>query len=125
MKIAVIDDDISVRESLPELLRALGHECTAFASAEAFLVSSILGTTDCLILDVAMPGMSGPQLRRQLQQQKRDIPTIFVTGDADTQRRVDLLAQGAVECLFKPLREAELRAALDLVVRHGSATRGC
>jgi FixJ family two-component response regulator len=110
--VAVVDDDESVRESLPDLLRELGYLSRAFASAEAFLGSDCLEETDCLILDVAMPGMSGPQLQRELLLRDRAVPIIFVTAQSDAALRPRLVAQGAVECLFKPFSEQELRAAL-------------
>jgi FixJ family two-component response regulator len=112
--IAVVDDDESVRESLPELLKELGFAATAFASAEAFLTSKDLAAFRCLILDVSMPGMSGIDLQRELRRLKRDIPIVFITARADRRTlRTALIAQGAVECLFKPFGEEELRAALD------------
>ena len=117
--IAVVDDDESVRESLPELLRELGFAAAVFASAEAFLLSEAGATSSCLILDVSLPGMSGPELQRELSHLKRDIPIIFITGKADPNIRAAVLAQGAIECLLKPVSEDLLRAALDAALgRH-------
>jgi FixJ family two-component response regulator len=122
--ISVIDDDVSSRESLPALLQALGFTARAFASAEEFLASDALSNTQCLILDVSMPGMSGPQLQSELSRRELKIPIIFVTAHCDQNLRTDLIAQGAVECLFKPFSERDLRWALDRVVRNGpSASR--
>lgn len=110
--IAIVDDDESVRESLPDLLRELGFDSNAFASAEAFLAAMSPARPACLILDVSMPGMSGPELRRELLRLGIAIPTIFITAHADESVRPGLIEQGAVECLFKPFTEAELMAAI-------------
>jgi len=111
--VSVVDDDQSVRESLPDLLREFGYAVQAFASAEAFLASGIVNQTRCLILDVAMPGMSGPDLQRELIRRRIQIPIVFITSHADDSVRLHLLQQGAVECLFKPFGEAALREALN------------
>jgi FixJ family two-component response regulator len=118
--ISVVDDDVSSRESLPDLLQTLGFSAEAFASAEDFLESEALAQTRCLILDVAMPGMSGPQLQTELKRRGVDIPIIFITAIADRELRAELLAQGAVECLFKPFSEHDLRAALELVMKRSA-----
>jgi FixJ family two-component response regulator len=110
--VAVIDDDESVRESLPDLLREFGYAVQAFASAEEFLAAGDLRRTKCLLLDVAMPGMSGPELQRELQRSGKDIPVVFITAHADEKLRPSLLKQGAVDCLFKPFSETALLAAL-------------
>ncbi len=115
--VSVVDDDESVRESLPDLLQELGFEARAFASAEEFLASDALGETRCLILDVAMPGLSGPELQRRLVRQGQAVPVIFITAHVDATMRRNLLAQGAIECLFKPFSEQELSSALDAAVR--------
>jgi FixJ family two-component response regulator len=115
--ISVVDDDVSSRESLPGLLEAFGFTAVSFASAEDFLVSAALADTWCLILDVSMPGMSGPELQCELTRRRLGIPIIFLTGDCDRDLRAKFLARGAVECLFKPVDEHALRAALDRVVR--------
>jgi FixJ family two-component response regulator len=113
--IAVVDDDESVRESLPDLLRRFGYAVEAFSSAEAFLASDRIGETRCLILDVAMPGMSGPDLQRELKRQRVLIPIIFITASADRSVRSRLLADGGVECLFKPFSKGALLDALTTV----------
>lgn len=110
--IAVVDDDVSSRESLPDLLQMLGFSAVPFASAEEFLNSDALADTLCLLLDVSMPGMSGPELQRELSRRDLKIPIIFVTAHADIGLRADVLARGAVECLFKPFSEADLHSAL-------------
>ena len=111
--IAVVDDDESIRESLPELLHLLGFAARPFDSAEAFLKSDAMPVTQCLILDISMPGMSGPQLQRELRNRYLNIPIIFITADVDQSLRASLLAAGAIDCLIKPFSEQALRSALN------------
>src|SRR3712207_5365313 len=115
--VSVVDDDESVRESLPDLLRQFGFAAAAFSSAEAFLASDVLGETSCLLLDIAMPGMSGPDLQQELTQRRQKIPIVFITAHGDRTVRPRLLACGAVECLFKPFSEAALLDALNAALR--------
>jgi FixJ family two-component response regulator len=115
--IAVVDDDESVRESLPDLLRELGYEARAFSSAEEFLDSGCLEEADCLILDIAMPGKSGPELQRDLIRRGETVPIVFITADGDESVRDDLRRRGAVEALLKPYSTQDLGAALDLALR--------
>lgn len=110
--VSVVDDDESVRESLPDLLREFGFQVCAFSSAEDFLASDALLRTRCLILDVSMPGMSGPQLQKELTLRAIAVPIIFITAHSDAATRPRLIAQGAVDCLLKPFSEAELLKAL-------------
>jgi FixJ family two-component response regulator len=110
--VSVVDDDQSVRESLPDLLRQLGFAAQAFSSAEEFLASDCVGQTGCLILDVAMPGMSGPELQRELIRRRQKIPIVFITAHAGENVRPRLLEEGAVECLFKPFSDTALLEAL-------------
>jgi FixJ family two-component response regulator len=111
--VSVVDDDESVRESLPDMLRQFGLAARAFSSAEAFLASDVIGQTSCLILDVGMPGMSGPDLQRELASRRQNIPIVFITAGGDTAIRSRVLADGAVECLFKPFSDAALLDALN------------
>jgi FixJ family two-component response regulator len=111
--VSVVDDDESVRESLPDLLEEFGFQAQAFASAEEFLASSVVTETRCLLLDVAMPGMSGPALQQELARRCRSIPIVFITANADDNIRPKLLEAGAVDCLFKPFTESAL---LDAVI---------
>jgi FixJ family two-component response regulator len=115
--VTVVDDDESVRESLPDLLKELGFAVQAFASAEAFLASEVIERTDCLLLDIAMPGMTGPELQQELASGGRTIPIVFITADHDATVRPRLMAKGAVECLFKPFSEAALSNALAVALR--------
>jgi FixJ family two-component response regulator len=115
--VTVVDDDQSVRESLPDLLRQLGFVARAFSSAEAFLASEVVGETSCLILDIAMPDMSGPDLQQELLRRRQEIPIVFITANGDRTVRSRLLAQGAVECLFKPFSDTALLDALNVALR--------
>jgi FixJ family two-component response regulator len=115
--VAVVDDDAFVREALPDLLKELGYSAQAFPSAEAFLASSAVADTRCLILDVSMPHMTGPELHRELIRRRQVIPVIFVTAIGDAALRPRLLAEGAVDCLFKPVSEQALIDALHSALR--------
>ena len=111
--VSVVDDDESIRESLPDLLGEFGFASETFASAEEFLASSSIDATKCLILDVAMPGMSGPDLLRELTRRQQRIPTIFITAHGSDATRPQLIAEGAVDCLLKPFSDTALREAID------------
>lgn len=115
--ISVVDDDESVRESLPDLLRELGFAAHAFSSAEEFLTSDYIDQTRCLILDIAMPGMTGPDLQRELKLRRKEIPIVFITARRDETVRPRALEQGAVECLFKPFSDTALLNALNAALR--------
>jgi FixJ family two-component response regulator len=115
--VSVVDDDQSVRESLPSLLRAFGFAARAFSSAEDFLASDCLGATGCLILDIAMPGMSGPDLQMELKLRRQDIPIVFITAQDDETIRPWLMERGAVECLIKPFSDHALLGALNIALK--------
>jgi FixJ family two-component response regulator len=117
--VSVVDDDVSVRESMPDLLRSFGFDVEAFESAEAFLASDSLVRTRCLLLDVTMPGMTGPELQEELIRRRYDIPIVFITAHSNDKLIPGLLERGAVACLFKPLSEASLIEALDKVFSSG------
>jgi FixJ family two-component response regulator len=110
--VTVVDDNDSVRESLPDLLREFGFQVNAFSSAEDFLASSGPDRTSCLILDIGMPGMSGPALQGELTLRSKRIPIVFITAQKDESVRIGLLELGAVECLFKPFSDTALLAAV-------------
>ena len=114
--VSVVDDDQSVRESLPDLLREFGFAAETFSSAEEFLDSSLVGETQCLILDVAMSGMSGPDLQAELARRRQMIPIIFITAHREETVRLRVLAQGAVSCLFKPFSDTALLEALNTAI---------
>lgn len=115
--ITVVDDDESVRESLPDLLKEFGFEAQTFSSAEEFLASESVDETKCLVLDVAMPGMTGPDLQQELTRRDREVPIIFITAQRDAAIRLRLIAQGAVDCLFKPFEPNDLLQALNTALR--------
>jgi FixJ family two-component response regulator len=115
--VSIVDDDESVRESLPDLLREFGFAARAFSSAEEFLASDFIGQTKCLLLDITMPGMSGPDLQQELKRRRQEIPIVFITAQRDETVRSRLIEHGAVECLFKPFSETALLEALNTALR--------
>lgn len=110
--LSVVDDDESVRESLPDLLKEFGFEARAFSSAEEFLSSDSVNRTACLILDIAMPNMTGLDLQRELQLRRQRIPIIFITAQTDGAVRARAFEQGAVRFLLKPFSDTDLFAAI-------------
>jgi FixJ family two-component response regulator len=111
--VSVVDDDESVRESLPDLIKEFGFSARAFSSAEEFLGSDALDQTGCLVLDIAMPGMTGPDLQHELTQRGKEIPIVFITASRDETVRSQVLESGAVACLYKPFSDTALLAALN------------
>jgi FixJ family two-component response regulator len=111
--VSVVDDDESVRESLPDLLREFGFVVKAFSSAEEFLKSDCIEQTSCLILDIAMPGMTGLELQQELKIRRQKIPIVFITAQRDENVRARVLEQGAVDCLLKPFSDTALRDAVN------------
>ena len=112
----------SVREARPDLLKALGYSAQAFSSAEEFLASDYVGSAKCLILDLSMPGMSGPDLQRELALRPQQIPIVFITAHEDETMRRRLVQQGAADCLFKPFSDIALRNALDTALHANGAS---
>src|SRR5262249_9530708 len=108
------DDDESVRESLPDLLGEFGYVSKAFASAEDFLASDDFSDSDCLIVDITMPGMSGPDLHRELRRRGDDIPIIFITAQREA---ASTGIQDVIACLFKPFSDTTLLEALNAALR--------
>jgi len=115
--VSVVDDDESVRESLPDLLGELGFAVQVFSSAEGFLASDWIDQTACLILDIAMPGMTGPGLQQELKRRGSAIPIVFITAQGDEDIRPRMLELGAVECLFKPFSDTALLEAINAGIR--------
>jgi len=115
--VSIVDDDESVRESLPDLLKEFGLASQTFSSAEEFLASNGIARTQCLILDVAMPGMCGPELQEELNRRKIKIPIIFITGNRDEALRSRLVERGAIACLIKPFSDAAMLEALNSAFR--------
>src|SRR5262245_43307854 len=111
--VSVVDDSESVRESLPDLLTHSGFAVPSFESAEAFLSSEAAEGTRCLILDVGLPGMSGPDLQQELKRRGKRIPIVFITAQGDAALRPRLIARGAVACLFKPFTDTALIDAVE------------
>lgn len=115
--VAIVDDDESVRESLPDLVREFGFTARAYPSAEAFLSSAQLAVTACVLLDIVMPGMSGPELFQELRRRGCRTPTVFITALGDVATHPGLLQEGAVECLLKPFSDEALLAAIERALR--------
>ena len=115
--LSVVDDDESVRESLPDLLRVFGFAAQAFSSALEFLSSDSVDETRCLILDIAMPGMSGLDLQQELKRRGQAIPIIFITGQKDDGIRKQALKQGAVKFLYKPFSDTALLDAVNAALQ--------
>jgi FixJ family two-component response regulator len=113
--VSVVDDDESVRESLPDLLKILGFEARVFSSPKEFLASGCVEETKCLILDIAMPEMTGPELQQELKRRGRQIPIIFITGQKVEKVRSEMIENGASDCLFKPFSDTALQEALNRV----------
>ena len=114
--VSVVDDSDSVRESLPDLLESAGFVVQAFPSAEAFLGSGAPEVTRCLILDVGLPGMSGPDLQQELKRRGQTIPIVFITAQGDKSLRPRLVGEGAVACLFKPFSDTALLDAVEIAL---------
>jgi FixJ family two-component response regulator len=115
--VAIVDDDESVRESLPDLLREFGFATHSFSSAEEFLTSDSLVKIGCLILDIAMPGMTGFDLQRELKLRGHSIPIIFISALRDEAVRRRAFQQGAIELLFKPFSDTAVLQALKTALR--------
>jgi len=110
--VSVVDDDESVRESLPDLLNQFGYSVRTFSSALEFLASDTLELTKCLILDIVMPGMNGIELQAELKRRDRRIPIIFITAAQDDAVRARVVELGAAACLTKPFSDTALLEAL-------------
>ena len=115
--VSVVDDDESIRESLPDLLKEFGYAARTFSSAEEFLGSDCVDQTRCLMLDIGMPGMTGPDLQRELKLRGQPIPIVFITALRDEAIRKRVLEEGAVECLYKPFSDTALLEALNAALR--------
>ena len=115
--VAIVDDDDSVRESLPDLLKEFGFASQTFSSAEAFLASDAVSRSKCLILDIAMPGMSGPELQSELKDRRSTIPIVFITAQRGEALRARMIELGAVASLFKPFNDTTLLEALNAALR--------
>jgi len=114
--VAIVDDDESVREAMESLIRCLGLRAESYDSAEGFLLAGKLAETDCLILDVKMPGMGGMALQGLLSGIKPPLPTIFITAHWDEEARLEAMRLGAVDFLRKPCSEEALLNAVQLAL---------
>lgn len=119
----VVDDDVSVREALSNLLRSVGLKVEAFSTAQEFLSSGSSGP-GCLVLDVRLPGLSGLDLQRQLTETNREIPIVFITAHGDIPMSVRAVKAGAVEFLTKPFRDQDLLDAVRQAIDRDRQTRG-
>ena len=115
--ISVVDDDGAMRISLEDLIRSVGLRAQGFPSAEAFLGSNQLQETDCLILDMHLPGISGPELQHQLAATNSHLPIIFITAHENEAWRRQALDAGAVAFLVKPFYEEALLDAIDAALK--------
>ena len=114
--VVVVDDDESVRESLPDLLQEFRTAVRAFSSGEEFFTSGSVVKAKCLVLDVGMPGMSGPDIQQELKRRKHEIPIIFITAQRDDDLKSRLIKDGATACLFKPFSDTDLLKALNVAL---------
>jgi FixJ family two-component response regulator len=115
--VVVVDDDESVRESLPDLLKEFRTAARAFSSGEELFTSGSVLKASCLVIDVGMPGMSGPDIQQELKRRKQEIPIIFITAQRDEDLRSRLVKDGATACLFKPFSDTDLLEALNVALR--------
>lgn len=119
----VVDDDLSVREGLERLLRAVGRKVETFASAQEFLAHRIENIPSCLVLDVGLPGLSGLDLQKQIAEANRTTPIVFITGQKDVPTSVRAMKAGAVEFLVKPFSEQDLLDAIEQALRRDQSAR--
>lgn len=122
--VCIVDDDDSVRESLIGLLRSVGFETRAFASAEEYLAGRDSSVIECAILDVTMPGMNGADLQEQLLREGHRTPLVFITARTEPALHARLLERGAVACLVKPFHEEELLAAVKTATQRAASGTG-
>jgi FixJ family two-component response regulator len=115
-RISVVDDDPSIREALKSLMRSARFDVETYGSAEEFLASPGLHKTDCLILDVYLPGMNGFELQERLRCERRAIPIVFITAHADEISRQRAMKAGAADFLGKPVRREALFKAIQAAV---------
>ena len=115
--ISIVDDNDALRSSLEDLIRSVGFRVQGFISAEEFLRSNQAQKTDCLILDVRMSGMTGPELQRRLRSESPDLPIIFITAYADRDVQAQAFEAGAVAFLYKPVSEQDLLSAIDAALK--------
>lgn len=114
--IRLVDDEPDVRAALSLMLEIEGWRCVSYASAREFLVED-MDSPGCLVLDVRMPGMSGPELQERMIAENIDIPIVFITGHGDVPMAVSTMKRGAVDFIEKPFDESELRALVERMLQ--------
>jgi len=119
----VVDDDLSVRQGLERLLRAVGWQVETFASAQEFLARRKENIPSCLVLDVRLPGLSGLDLQKRIMEANREIPIVFITGHKDVPTSVRAMKAGAVEFLVKPFSEQDLLDAIEQAIKRDESAR--
>ena len=122
--VAIVDDDEAVREALSDLLMVMDVACRTFDRAEAFMAEYMPGHFDCLITDVAMPGMSGLELQERLRELDSSMPVIIITADTSRATRVRALSGGAHACLTKPVNDEVLFRHLQSALNRAGRPRG-
>ena len=112
-RIFIVDDDAKFRKSLARLVKSIGYDVELFSSVKVFLDREPFDGTSCLLLDVRMPGLTGPDLQEELNKRNISIPIIFLTAHGDTPTGVKAMKDGAVDFLLKPFEERALFEAID------------
>ena len=120
----VVDDDISIRESLELLIRSEGWRPETFASAQEFLARPPALVPSCLVLDISLPGLNGLELQKRIAAERTDMPIIFITGHGDVPKTVQAMKAGAVEFLTKPFSDEALLSAIRQALERSRAARG-
>ena len=118
----VVDDDVSVRESLESLIRCEGWRSEAFQSADEFLARPRAATPSCLVLDLTLPGLNGLELQERIAGDRSDMPIIFISGYGDVPKTVRAMKAGAVEFLTKPLNDDDLLSAIRQAIERSRST---
>lgn len=117
----IVDDDVSVRESLELLIRFEGWQPETFASAEEFLARQRVSTPSCLVLDVSLPDLNGLELQKLIATDRVDMPIIFITGHGDIPMTVQAMKAGAIEFLTKPIDDESLLTAIRNAIKRSEA----
>jgi len=120
----VVDDDVSVRESLELLIRSEGWQPQTFSSAQHFLSHPRTPVPSCLVLDISMPGLNGLELQKRVAVQHPDVPIIFITGYGDVTKAVQAMKAGAVEFLTKPFNDEVLLGAVRQALERSQVALG-
>jgi FixJ family two-component response regulator len=118
----VVDDDVSVRESLESLIRCEGWQPQTFCSASEFLDHPRAATASCLVLDLTMPGLNGLELQERIAADRSEMPIIFISGHGDVPKTVRAMKAGAVEFLTKPFNDNDLLSAIRQAIKRSEST---